>query len=331
MAFNLAGARFLGRVPSFIESSFREKPRLDNVRVADPLARQHEWHAAAKDGLPSDPRPSKSLAKFIFRRFKVAPNADIQARYRVLKAMAISSNDHIQEIDFSAQEMRSRRFWFDRPGTTVFWLGLLYEKLSWFGRDILRPLLWWFAMVCFMGAIYFAGSQAVRQGVGGTIATSAVALEHYDENRESSTLSKLRFDGEAWPLDLRGYCVRVNAGWGNLVKTASEASEILASWTNIVVRARCARIGNTEIDGHPIWHSLQFSLKNAFALGGSLLPASNDKSAACLFGAKYGLNTVEMAATIPPYVVVGSVIESLFGTVMVFLALLGVRNHFRIK
>lgn len=38
VSFYLEDTRFLGKVPSFIESSFRERPRLDNVKVADPLA-----------------------------------------------------------------------------------------------------------------------------------------------------------------------------------------------------------------------------------------------------------------------------------------------------
>lgn len=333
VAFNLEGSRFLGRVPSFIESSFREKPRLDNVEVADPLALTQNWHAAAKDGLPSDPRPAASLSKYFFRRFKVAPNADIQARYRVLKALAIGSSDHIQEIDFFAQEMRARRFWFDQPKTTVFWLGLLYEKLSWFGRDILRPLIWWIILVFVVAALYFVGSYSARYDAERSSVSQTSKRDELDNAQLPYAARWSNMDCPAQTA-LKEGCEYIRVALSKIDLDISMIADPLADLWFAISGARCASVGlstRRPIEAGPIWISIQFSLKNAFVLGGALATSANDKSAACLFGARRELSSVELSPALPAWVVIVAALESIIGTVLIFLSLLGVRNHFRIK
>lgn len=311
VSFHLEDTRFLGKVPSFIESSFRERPRLDNIKVADPLALDHNWSESSGDGRSHDPRPHGRILHIFFRRFRVAPNPNIQARYRVLKALAIGSNDHIQEIDFFAQEMRARRFWYDTPKNSVFWLGLLYEKFSNFGRDILRPLIWWLVLVAFSAGIYLAISHSTIPTNPGTVFRSQVeqiSVAGHDEDRGSVTSTLTR-----WYSNIANWTYSISA----ILNQFGCSHEIPND--------------NTFHGSNAIWASIQFSLKNAFILGGTPTVSANDKSAACLFGAKYTLSRVELTPAMPGLVLVIASIESILGTVLIFLSLLGVRNHFRIK
>lgn len=59
------------------------------------------------------------------------------------------------------QATRARRFWHDRPfniigGAGRFWLGLLHEAGSNFGRSISRPILLWLGSVLAFSLYYLA-------------------------------------------------------------------------------------------------------------------------------------------------------------------------------
>jgi uncharacterized protein YjbI with pentapeptide repeats len=150
VAFVLAGADFKS-VPSFLEASFHEPPRVDHMRVADPLKRFHNWK---KTGV-SDPRGP------LFQLMSVCGDPDASAKFRRLKKLTSEAQDQPREQEFFAQELRCRRFWHDKPfggGIARFWLGWLYGGIANFGRSLLRPCLLWLVLVLFF-AIYFFAQQ----------------------------------------------------------------------------------------------------------------------------------------------------------------------------
>lgn len=102
------------QAPEFFEADLKEPPRFDGAIAIGPPP----WRKA-KD------------------RFETE-------RFRKLKEYALERHDHAQELQFFAQEMRSMRYYKDFPfkgGITRYWIGILYELLSDFGRSIFRPIL----------------------------------------------------------------------------------------------------------------------------------------------------------------------------------------------
>jgi hypothetical protein len=144
-AVMLANADFKA-VPDFLQASFLEPPRLDNMTVADPVKR----FPKLKEAGVSDPR------RFL-KVMRVCADADASLKYRRLKKLAFEAQDLTREQEFFAQELRCRRFWLDKPfgrGAARFWFGWLYGGVSDFGRSLVRPfLLWLLSIVVF--AIYF--------------------------------------------------------------------------------------------------------------------------------------------------------------------------------
>ncbi len=170
VAFVLADASF-GSVPSFLEASFHEPPRVDHMSVTDPLRRWNQW---STPGI-SDPRPHG------FRLMKVCADPDASAKYRRLKKLAFEAQDQTREQEFYAQELRCRRFWYDRPfgrGVAKFWLGWFYGGMANFGRSMLRPFMLWFASI-FVFALYYLS----QRDIGWSAAVSGAAA---GEVRKSS-------------------------------------------------------------------------------------------------------------------------------------------------
>lgn len=152
VAFVLADASF-GTVPSFLEASFHEPPRVDHMTVTDPLRRFVRW---SELGL-SDPRPIG------FRLMRVCADPDASAKYRRLKKLAFEAQDQTREQEFFAQELRCRRFWHDRPfgrGVARFWLAWFYGGVANFGRSMLRPFMLWLASILVF-ALYYLGQRDV--------------------------------------------------------------------------------------------------------------------------------------------------------------------------
>jgi hypothetical protein len=125
------------QLPDFHGAMFRT-PRLDNVQLGAQFSRTKiSQSARTGESTVHDPRP------WLLRWMKAAVSSDVAAKYRVLKKMAVEGHDQERELEFAAQEHRARRFWVDRPfggGAVRFWLGLIYDQLSNFGRSVLRPL-----------------------------------------------------------------------------------------------------------------------------------------------------------------------------------------------
>ena len=167
VAFVLADAEF-GNVPSFLEASFHEPPRVDHMLVADPLKRLHSWRAA---GL-RDPRG------IFFRLMKVCTDPDASAKFRRLKKLAFEAQDQTREQEFFAQELRCRRFWHDKPfgrGVARFWLGWFYGGVANFGRSLLRPVTLWLLMILLFSGYYLEQRPGPNTGQPWAAATQAPA------------------------------------------------------------------------------------------------------------------------------------------------------------
>ncbi len=76
-----------------------------------------------------------------------------------MKRLAFEAHDSVRELEFYAQEIRSRRFWHDQPfgrGKLRFWLGWFYGGFADFGRSFARPVLAWLILVAMFAALYLA-------------------------------------------------------------------------------------------------------------------------------------------------------------------------------
>jgi hypothetical protein len=164
VALVLANAVFKN-VPSFLEASFHEPPRLDHMQVSDPLKRFQDWKRA---GVPDPRGPS-------FKLMKVCTDPDASAKFRRLKKLAYEAQDLTREQDFFAQELRCRRFWFDKPfgqGMARFWLGWLYGGVANYGRSLLRPFALWLASI-FAFASYYLAARRAFESVGAPSAAAS--------------------------------------------------------------------------------------------------------------------------------------------------------------
>ena len=131
-SFSLAAVRFR-IVPNFIEANFNEAPRLDNLRIE-----------------PGRFAPlSLKRARNYFKG-----DADLPARWRALKRLAVQEHDHEQELVFFKGELRSRRWAVDKVWHAAFWFGLAYQVLSDYGRSAMRPLLIWMVGIAGFGCVY---------------------------------------------------------------------------------------------------------------------------------------------------------------------------------
>lgn len=134
-AFLLADARFVSKMPKFVQATFAEAPRLDNVWIK-PRRRQHIFRAI------------KSFFK---------GNPDDGANWRALKRIALQGHDHVREQIFFGRELLARRWVTDKPWQLPYWFGIGYQLTSNFGRSLSLPLMWW-ALVAVVATITYAVS-----------------------------------------------------------------------------------------------------------------------------------------------------------------------------
>ena len=110
------------QVPDFTQARFAESPELDAI------------HIEPRRGWPRGLADFKTLLK---------GGADLAARWRALKRLAVAAHDHNRELLFWKGEVLARRWSVDKPWHALFYFGLFYGWLSDFGRSVARPLIGW--------------------------------------------------------------------------------------------------------------------------------------------------------------------------------------------
>ena len=254
--FTFEGCRF-SEVPDFNQAHFTEAPRLDNVRV---------------------------------RRGK--GDADLSARYRALKRLAIDAHDHAREQEYFAGELKALRGhpdrwwpnplnWFRRdeegkrlpawPGGARYWFGLFYQGLSDFGRSIARPL-GWLGVTAFVCAWCYLGLH----------------FGYVAEHRQAYGLSSLEWIGR--------WVVSLFAGSPPLLSCVDGSF------------------------GEPWVAARLLSLAKTLPYAGVVPAEKSAEVFACLYG-----------SSIPSCVVVIGMVQLVLSLLLLFLFLLAVRNHFRIR
>jgi hypothetical protein len=332
--FSMARAHFKG-VPDFIQAHFEETPRLDNVVVEGRLLQAREEQPKEGEKLPRRKQLHRWLkarsapyrsAHFIYRRVTggIAPGSALRnmpARWRALKRLAIKGHDSDREWRFFCGEIRSRRFTEHWPlpwplwktdvwaGFLGFWVGLLYQIYSNFGRSLVRPFAAWLGCIVIF-AVYFLGQSPTmiakrkelhRGGVyGQAIAYSTVALEAVKQRPLPECLSE---EAEKDALKKRLVVDDKGNGFSGLV-------EQVRSQTNLVNEALSIAYHNAVI----ILDSSEGSAHRAFG---------------CLYGLeRYGFTPV---ASVPRNVAIASGIQKLLSAIFIFLFCLAVRNMLKMK
>jgi len=128
-AFDLSGARFK-EVPDFRQAHCEEAPLLDDVLINSTTIKQ--------------------------RKSSDKPNFAVTTNYRALKRLAIQGHDHKHEVEFFAEELKSRRLMVYTPRDPNWWLSFLFDELSDYGRSIVRPLMYWLGVVMLSAVHYIA-------------------------------------------------------------------------------------------------------------------------------------------------------------------------------
>ena len=219
------------------------------------------------------------------------------ARWRALKRLAIQGHDHVSEQFFFKGELKSRRWREDKPWHDRFWFGWFYQWLSDFGRSMVRPLLWWA-----LGIVVFAVAY----------------LGHHPAFDEL-------------PPAVQGPPFHTSVAWAR-----ARALNFVAGTIN---DAPPPSIPCVAADDDPLLAAFGLSLRNGLLFFAFASTAKQNQIYRCL----YGLEAPDRGATVPaerrlrfpplvpnPITFLG-LIQNLFSAALIFLFLLAVRNHFRIK
>ena len=123
--FDMTEAEF-ERVPAFNQADFKQAPELDNVKFPLPFF----WG-----------------------------DAELIARYRTIRRMAIQGADYEREQMAFKGELRSRRWTADKWWSIGTWLGLIYDGIADCGHSIVRPVLLWLASVPVFALLYLRAAE----------------------------------------------------------------------------------------------------------------------------------------------------------------------------
>jgi uncharacterized protein YjbI with pentapeptide repeats len=240
---------------------------------------------------------------------------DLPARWRALKRLALQGHDHIREQEYFAEEVKALRGspdkplpnplnWFKKntdglrkpvwPGGGRYWLGRLYQWLSDFGRSVARPLLWWTFLSLVLACVYLWQHFAASAETGTAYAGGPV------EWVWSRTVHLLRLTG------------------------SSETPGDVALSPISCIRG----------EGNPLLDALGLSLNKALPLSGIGSPEKLNQIYACLYGIHGGARGAlpeRFTPVIPDLVYYLGMVQTLFSLVLIFLFLLALRNHFRIR
>ncbi len=304
-AFSLANATFRA-VPDFIQAHFEEAPRLDNLsieprRLSSPLIPRVK--ELIKNTIPRVKELIKNIrqdgvSNLLKARFKGDP--DLAARWRALKRLAIQGHDHAREQEYFKGELLARRWGEDKWNHLACWFGIAYQVLSDFGGSIVRPALWWLASVFVFAALYLG--------------------QHPDfANWRSSRLDWL-------------------ANWMDRQWAAVSGAVPLPAPPPTLSALSCVA-GSSTPGGSPWGDALILSFQKGLLVFG-LVPADKVKRIhACLYGVYPDRPCAPQPAdlpwrfipVIPDPVTAFSFLQYPISAILLFLLLLAVRNHFRIK
>jgi len=126
--FAMTGAAF-AEVPAFNQADFKQAPDLDVVRFPVPGF----WRMG---------------------------KAELIAKYRAIRRMAIQGADYEREQMAFKGELRSKRWTVDKFWHPALWLGILYDCVADCGRSIVRPAFFWLASILVFAAFYWQRAAA---------------------------------------------------------------------------------------------------------------------------------------------------------------------------
>lgn len=260
--FTLAGAIF-DNVPDFHQAHFSEAPRLDASTIRQRRARQ-PMHEAIQSWFKGD--------------------ADLTARWRALKRIAVQGHDHMHELEFFGRELKSRRWSTDRPWHLAFWFGLVYGLVSGFGRSIFRPLFLWAVSPFVIAPLYLC------------------AHFHYRGLSVSSF---------GWTID-RFVLQPLGAGKAETFHCLVGAGEAWQAALGISARKALLFFGQDASDKLELNYACLFNVVTQHAAPSGKLPSS-------------------FHLDVPYSVILLGAAQHIITAVLLFLLLLAIRNHFRIK
>ncbi|MEZ5908985.1 MAG: pentapeptide repeat-containing protein [Hyphomicrobiaceae bacterium] len=238
-------------------------------------------------------------------------DGDTTARWRALKRLAVQGHDHEREQRFFAEELKSLRgstdwalprplnlFRSDAPlwqNGTRYWFGRLYQAFSDFGRSIVRPLAWLAVFTGLFTWAYLSAHMAARQPAYPSGAT-------------------------AWLARALGHAVTARAGGLLPVVAAPRPLACLAGPED------------------PLGEAFSLALGKATLVGGLTAGEKQAQTYACLFGLHIERGKAQprhlpdqFTPVIPTWVVALGLLQTVLSAALIFLALLAVRNHFRIR
>lgn len=155
---SFSGSEF-ENVPNFRDSKFDFPPEVADMILPPP---KMSYLIKNKRG------NNVKVAKFLLAKY-----FDDVAKYRKLKAMALSANDHEKDGEFFAYEMMAKRG-HETTGFFPLLLNSLYKLLSFYGQSIARPLIWMF--VSFVA--FWVGGLAMIKVMTGSLQEIGFAAVH---------------------------------------------------------------------------------------------------------------------------------------------------------
>lgn len=238
--------------------------------------------------------------------------SDLVSRYRALKRLAIQGHDYEREHAFFVGELKALRGNPDTLGPNLlslfvprkkvwpggisgsarYWFGLWYQWLSNFGRSLTLPLVWWLASTIIFSLFYLKVSLSMRE---------KSALNH----------------GFASATSLLAHGIGI-AHWSPYLLNSSEAPCVVGP-------------------GAALTAAVGLSVRRALFVWGADISEKLNQIYACLYGA-YPTRTAtpvdlspQFVPLIPDSVAYVGTIQGIFSTLLIFLFVLAIRNHFRIK
>ena len=142
-AITFDGAYF-EKVPDFSQANFAAAPRLDHITIGQRAEAQTFWSSLFASAIAAESDDNRT--------------ANVVARYRALRRLAILGHDHDNEAKAFKGEIRSKRGTTHRWYHAAFWYGLAYDVLSDFGHSMSRPIVVWVVSLFAFAAIYFVNA-----------------------------------------------------------------------------------------------------------------------------------------------------------------------------